>query len=269
MTGEPPGEVLLHGGQAQEFERQLLAVPVHLELLLDGLQRMRRARHIRRPVRSQDQQTRRVPTPGQHAQQIDRGRVAPVQVFQYQHERRVTRHRLERLHQLPQHSLSRRALRAPLYRLHVVVRQQPRQLRQPCRRMLPEDLNQRFAPHPSPQTPERLEHRQVGLARAVLLHALAAADTERAALADLRQQRLHQRRLADPRLPCHEHQLPLPVERLIQPIPQPPQLRVSTHQRRRRGRGDRARRARFVSAGCEDRGTSSGQRPSSRARSAR
>ena len=135
----------------------------------------------------------------------------------YQHQRRVTRHRLERLHQLPQHSLSGRALRAPLYRLHVVIRQQTWQLRQPRRRMLPEDLNQLFASHPSPQTPEGLEHRQVGLARAVLLHALAAADAQRAALADLRQQRLHQRRLADSWLPRHEHQLPLPLERLLQP----------------------------------------------------
>ena len=99
--------------------------------------------------------------------------------------------------------------------------------------MLPEDLDQLLAARRSPQSPQRLEHRQIGFAGAVLLHALPAADAQRVAFADLRQERLHQRRLADSRLAGHEHELPLPVERLLQPLVQPRQLGVSADQRRR------------------------------------
>ena len=80
------------------------------------------------------------------------------------------------------------------------------------------------------------------------------------AFADLRQQRLHQRRLADSRLPRHEHQLPLPFQRLLQPLPQPPQLRVSAHQRRRPVPGDQACGGLFIRTGSGDPGPDRGHR---------
>ena len=116
---------------------------------------------------------------------------------------------VQRLHQLAQHPVARGPLRPALHRLHVAVAQQPRQLLQPGRRMLLEHLDQLFAAGRSPQSSQRFQHRQIRFPGAVLLHALPAADAQRLRSADLGQERLDQRGLADPRLPGHEHELPL------------------------------------------------------------
>ena len=70
-----------------------------------------------------------------------------------QHERRLRAEGVERLDQLPQHPLARRPLRPPLHRLEIVVAQQRRQLREPRRRVLLQDANERFAPGSRPIRP--------------------------------------------------------------------------------------------------------------------
>ena len=86
VPGKAPREIRRHGRRAQEDERHLLAMPVDLQFLLHGYQwvrtGVRTGRDIGRPVRAEDEQPRRFAPAGQPCQQIDRGRVAPVQVFQ-------------------------------------------------------------------------------------------------------------------------------------------------------------------------------------------
>ena len=103
--------------------------------------------------------------------------------------------------------------------------------------MLLEDLHQALAPRGSPQSPEGFQHGEIRFPGPVLLHALPPADAQRIRFADFRQELLHQRRLADPRLSGHEHELSLAVQRRGQPRVQLGQLRLPAHQR-----GDRARR---------------------------
>ena len=76
---------------------------------------MRRARHVGGSVRPEDEQARRFAPACEHRQQVDGGRVAPVQVFQNQDERRVVAEHVERFDELSQHPLARRPLDAPLH----------------------------------------------------------------------------------------------------------------------------------------------------------
>ncbi len=99
-----------------------------------------------------------------------------MQVFEEQDERRATGEHVERFHQLAQHPVARRPLRPALHGLQIAVGHERRQLRQPRRRVLREELHQRVASGLSAQSSERLEHGQIGLAGAVLLHALAPPD---------------------------------------------------------------------------------------------
>ena len=79
--------------------------------------------------------------------------------------------------------------------------------------MLLEDLNELVAARVPAQAPERLEHRQVGFAGAVLLHTLSTTDAQGLHEADPGEKRFDQRRLPDPWLPRHEDELPLAIHR--------------------------------------------------------
>src|SRR5262249_31526310 len=150
VSGKPAREVLADGRLAEARQRELVPVRVQLELVFHPLQGMRGGRDVGGSIRGHHQEARRFPPTRQHAQQIDGGRVTPVQIFEEQHERRVERQRVERLYQLAQHSIARRTLRAVPDRLHLAVLQQARQLLQPRRGMLLEDVNQSVVPRRPP-----------------------------------------------------------------------------------------------------------------------
>ena len=237
VPGKALREIRRHGRRAQEGERHLLAMPVHLQFLLHGSQRVRTGRDIGRPVRPEDEQPRRFAPAGQPRQQVDRGRVAPVQVFQEQDEGRVGAQGVQGLHQLPQHPVARGPLRSALHGLEIRVGQQRRQLGQPGRRMLLEDPHHLFAPGRTTQSSERLEQRQVGFAGAVELHALPTTDAQRLVAVDLREKLFHQRCLADPRLPGHEDQLPPAIHGPLEERVKLRELGRSPHQAQGRMRG--------------------------------
>jgi hypothetical protein len=155
-----------------------------------------------------------------------------VQVFQNQDDRRVVAEHVERFDQLSQHPLARRPLGAPLHGVQLLVGQQRRQLHEPGRRVLREDLHQPFAPGLAAPSRQGLEHRKVGFAGAVLLHALAARDTRSVPDRDLRQERLDQSGLADPWLAGDEHELALAIDRARQPGMEPCELGHTPHQKR-------------------------------------
>jgi hypothetical protein len=219
---------------AQEREGQLFAAPVHLQLLLHGLQRVGADGHVGGPVGAEDQQPRGVGSPREHRQHVGRARVAPVQVLQEEDERAIRAHRIERLDDLAEHALAGRSGRPSLHRLQLVVGEQGRQLREPRRRILLEDPDERLPSRLATQAPERLEHRQIRLGGAVLLDALAAADAEPVGVAELGEERVDQRGLPDPGLAGHEDQLACAVDRGREERVQPRQLGGAPHERRGR-----------------------------------
>ena len=73
--------------------------------------------HIRGPIRPHHQEARGLAAPGQHGQRIHRGKIAPVQVFQPQHQRPLGGQRLECPGQLPRHPLRGRTEQLAAQRL--------------------------------------------------------------------------------------------------------------------------------------------------------
>ena len=102
-----------------------------------------------------------------------------------------------------------------------------RQLREPGRGALSEQRHEIVPVAAAAQTPERLEDWHVCLALAVLLEALAATDQEIARRLGLLDEGAHERRLADPRPPGHEHHLAVARERLVKQKAQPDKLAVA------------------------------------------
>jgi hypothetical protein len=76
-----------------------------LEFVRQAVHRMGLRARLCRPIRAQDQQPRWFTPPRQHCQQVQRGVIAPVQVFHYQHQRRLLSEKLQRLGAFPQHAL--------------------------------------------------------------------------------------------------------------------------------------------------------------------
>ena len=89
---------------------------------------------------------------------------------------------------------------------------------------------------PAAEARQRLEHRHVRLAGAVLLEAPAAGNRDLAVGFDLREEGLHERGLADARLARHEHDLPVPAERLVEQPAQAAKLSVAADHCRWNGR---------------------------------
>ena len=109
VDGEPGGEVLPHSLLGQVFEWQFFALPTRSKLLLHRLERVPARNQLRRPVGPDHHQVRS-PTPaGDVRDQVQRREVAPVKVFQHEHQRRKRRQRIEHLAHFPQHPLARRA----------------------------------------------------------------------------------------------------------------------------------------------------------------
>src|SRR5262249_32520494 len=122
-------------------------------------------------------------------------------------------------------------------RLDLPVLQQSRQLLEPRRRMLRENLDETLATRRPAQPAKRLENRQIRFAGTVLIDALPAPDGPPVGVTDLRQEQFHQGGLADPQLSGHEHELPLSLHRAPQERMQTSELGLSAHQRGRRRRG--------------------------------
>jgi hypothetical protein len=107
---ETSGRVRPHVASGQELDVQVLAHPPSPELV-NRLEQDRVAhRRLRRAIGAQDQQPRGLGTLGDRGQQVHRGHVAPMEVLQHQHERRLFGQALEHVVQLANHPLPRGAL---------------------------------------------------------------------------------------------------------------------------------------------------------------
>ncbi len=106
-----------------------------------------------------------------------------------------------------------------------------RELRQPRRRLLGQDIDDFIASRAPAELAERLQHRVVGFLAAIPLHALAPGEAKIGHFgAGPALKLIDQRRLADAWLPRHEDDLPLPAQRFAQAVAQVGEDCVSSHQ---------------------------------------
>ena len=213
--GKPPYQVFLHRGLGERAQGELPAEPVELQLFLDRGQWMLTGLHG--SIRAEHDEPRPLRAPAEEGQPVERRHVAPVQVLEPQDHRRLRGERVHGLGQLAEHPLARGGLRP---RWSTLSSPGPTrdgiwtiQVGAYCAR-----AGTAASRSGSRQSRvERIEDWQVGFSRAVVVDALAAADADGGGGGDLAEERLHHRRLADPRLAGDEDDLPLALPRRGQP----------------------------------------------------
>ena len=199
---------------AQKRQGDVLTLPPHPQLLDEGPQRMSRHDDVDGAIASDHEQARRLLPPPEHRQQIEGRMVAPVEVLEHQQNGRRGRQRLQGLGHLAQHPLVGDPERRGGRRLAV----DPRQLRQPCRSVAPENTDDPLGPGFAQQSPERFEDRQIRLRRAVVFEARTARDRQLRLERGARQQCVDHRRLADTGLTGKEHELALAADGAREPV---------------------------------------------------
>ncbi len=244
--GEPATQHRGHRLRAELAQPELAGQPPEPELGPGVGDRGAAGQGVGRPVGAGDQQPGRRGPPGQPGQQVDGRGIGPVQVLQDQHQRPVGGDRLQHRRRLPQPPLGRPAQGPALQLGAVGLLDQGRQLGQPGRGQTGQQ-DQGLAVVPA-EPLQRVEDRQVGLGPAPLLEALAAGHQPGPAPLDLAGERLDQRRLADPGLAGHEHELAPPLLGQAVELAQPGQLGLPPD---RRHRGRQRRRALLPHGGEE------------------
>jgi hypothetical protein len=143
---------------------------------------------------------------------------------------------------LAQHAVAARIREAALQVVQRGPTHQRRHLRKPARGDARHHVDDRLRARLAAQSGQRVQDREIGLAGAVELDALAARDAFAVPPGD-GEERLDERRLADPGLPGDEHHSPLPPLGLGHPLAEAVELRLAADHRGgpARGRGGHGR----------------------------
>ena len=195
------GKPLRDRGLVERPECQRVAQPAQRELVHERVERS-----LARAPGAHHEQARRLCAACERDERIERRRVAPMHVFEHEHDGLGRGELLEQLEQLAQHPVARRAASALVQPLELARLDEPGHLDRPRRRPADEQLDDLAASRAVGQPAERVEQRQVGLALAVALETLAA----RYQPAGLAEERLDQRGLADAGLAGDEDDAPAP-----------------------------------------------------------
>jgi hypothetical protein len=95
-----------------------------------------------------------------------------------------------------------------------------------------EQGNEAFTSTLTTQPPERLEDWEIGLSSSIVFDTLPTPEPQASSGHGVVQEGIHQRGLADPWLPGHEHHLPLAGQGSLQPAVEVRQLHLSPHDHR-------------------------------------
>ena len=170
-------QVFPDGFLREVLERKLVAKGMSLQFAFDALERVFAQDHFNWAISANNHELGGISTPGQVRDQINSGKVAPVQVFQHEDQRMLGSERLQRVCHLAQHALTGSAQDLGLQRLPLRGRNERRHLCQPCRRILAETFDN--LPSVCSSKPrESIQNRHVGFAGAVVFQALAAGDPQ-------------------------------------------------------------------------------------------
>ena len=216
-------------GGREKVERQVPGQALGRKLLLHRLQPRPRERDIDRTIGEHEQQPARTGAARHQPDEVHRRVVAPVEIVEEEHERRIGSQRLERLGDLTEHAVGRRAKSLVLQRIARL--DERRHLGQPRRRVPSQQGGDASAPRIAREPSERVEHRQVRFGAAGVLQALTLRDPGSSVLLDLPQEGVDDARLADPAFPDHEHDLTLAGERSHERRMQRHERAVASNQR--------------------------------------
>jgi hypothetical protein len=217
---EPRLDVRRDVSEREQLERDLVALPVRLQLLLDGVEGMVVYDRVGRPEAADHHETCRLAPPGETCEQVDGGTVAPLEVLEHDYEGMPACEHLERVGELAEHAGRSRCDRRTPARARSVVRLDRRQLRHPRGRVAPEDLAELGSAVVAHEPADRFEDRQIRLALPVLIEALAPRDAGAPLPLDAPDEAVDQGGLPDSGLAGHEDELSGAPEGLSEPPPE-------------------------------------------------
>ena len=227
---QPSGHIRRHVRGGQELEPQLAPLAPPTQLLGHAAQGMPPEQHVHGTIRPQHQQPRRLGPLRQVGEGLDRRVIAPLQVFQEQHQRPVGRQRLQRLGELAQHPGRRHAVQAAVEPLQLRLAHQAGELRQPHRR-IPSQHGADLVPRgPVPQPPQRFHEGQIRLPLPIVLDALPPCRPPLMPGGQACQEHLDHRRLPHSRFPTDEDELTGAVGRALKPPLQGLDFALAPHQ---------------------------------------
>ena len=248
-----PGDVGGDLGLGEGVEQDLLAQAVQAQLTSQGVERMVRRDHLGHAKGREPHQASAAAPPRDVVDELDRRAVAPVQVLRHQQQGALVGVAVQQLAHLPQHAVRAYAGQFSPQCVAFLGGAEPRQLQQPGR---PDRAQQRGQVRVlAAQLSQSLQHRQIGLAGAVVLDALAARHGD---ASQARHEVLDQHGLADARFAGHPHHRPLPAAGLAPGAAQPRDRIGTTDERRRftragkRADGGRVRRHRRSGRGRDE-----------------
>jgi hypothetical protein len=265
VGGEPPegrrarlasrealGEVGCDVLGSKRLEGKLHAAPVNEQLLLDGAERVLTEDDVGRTVGGEQEEPNGLVSPREVRDQVERRVIAPLQIVEPEHETARGTHRLERLCHLAEHAASGRCTEFLLEKRELATSHQGRHLDEPVGRIAAEDRRELVTPRGTAQATERLEHREIGFARTVMLQAVSAADKKLGINGCLLDEGIGERSLADSCLTGEKHDLPLASLRCREQLLESGELgRAPDHTTPlRRDQGLRLRRAVAAPSSC-------------------
>ena len=245
---QPPCQIRSYVRGGQQFQGQFAHQPVPSQLLHQAAQRVRVEHEVDGAIRPEHQQLRWVPPLRQVGQQVHRGPVTPLQVFEHQHQWGVGRQHIERLGEFAAHAGRGRPGHLALEPFQLRLAHQPRELYQPQGRIPPQHRQDRVARRPTAQLPQRLEEWQVRFPLAIMLDALPPPEPPRTPGRTVGQKPIDHRRLANADVAAHEDKLARAVGGALEPILQPRDVLLAPHDGTRRPWGRVRRRAPHVKA---------------------
>ena len=167
-------------------------------------------------------------------QQIHRGPVTPLQVFEHEHQWGVGRQHIERLGEFAAHAGRGRPGHLALEPFQLRLAHQPRELYQPQGRIPPQHRQDRVARRPAAQLPQRLEERQVRFPLTIVRGALPPPDPPYAPGRTVGQKLIDHGCLANADVAADEDELARAVGGALEPVLQPRDGLLAPHDGARR-----------------------------------
>src|SRR5688572_26425689 len=104
---ETPRDEPAHVVLGERLEREAVAASLALQLVVNRTDRIVGENRVDGTVGGEHEQARRSLSPREEGEQVGRGRIAPVEIFERDDEQALLRERLERLRELAHHATRR------------------------------------------------------------------------------------------------------------------------------------------------------------------
>ena len=217
VAREPLAKVVGDRRRAEQRQCQALGPPPRLELARELEDGALGQGGLDGAIGGDQEQPSGLPPPGDQREQVHGRRVAPVEILENEDEGGVGGQRLDQLRHLAQHALSRGPDELALQRVPVARVEEPRHFHEPGGRVSTQERDEPIGRASAAEPGERVQHREIRLARAVRLDALPLRNPHARIGRHALEEGIDDRRLAHARLTRQERDLASASPRRVEP----------------------------------------------------